>query len=57
MFTSAALALATVQAAIGNEAGVEAFAENLYQFGISATGGRRRLHLAGACCKIVARQK
>ena len=40
LFTNAALALTTVQAAIGNKAGVEAFAYNLFQFGISAKGSR-----------------
>jgi len=40
LFTNAAGALTTVQAAIGNEAGVDACAYNLYQFGISATGAR-----------------
>jgi hypothetical protein len=40
LFTNAALALPTVQAAVGNEAGVEACADNLYQFGVSATGAR-----------------
>ncbi len=38
LFTNAAMALTTVQAAIGNQAGVEVFADNLYHFGISATG-------------------
>ena len=40
LFTNAALALTTVQAAIGNKAGVEALAYNLCQFGISAKGTR-----------------
>ena len=38
LFTNAAWAMTMVQAAIGNEAGVEVFADSLYYFGISATG-------------------
>lgn len=40
LFTNAAWAMTTVQAAIGSEAGGEAFADHLCQFGILATGAR-----------------